>query len=49
MDTLFNPIEITPAIKAGACIIQIGGNLADWVAMADWLNWPAGWRPRLPR
>jgi 5-(aminomethyl)-3-furanmethanol phosphate kinase len=38
MDSIFNPIEIAPAIKAGACVIQIGGNLADWVAMADWLT-----------
>jgi aspartokinase-like uncharacterized kinase len=38
MDTFFNPIETTPASKAGTCVIQIGGNLADWVAMADWLN-----------
>ena len=38
MDTLFNPPENAIAARAGACVIQIGGNLADWVAMADWLT-----------
>ena len=38
MDSVFNPTETAPAVKAGACVIQIGGNLADWVAMADWLT-----------
>src|SRR5690242_7764731 len=38
MDSIFNSTETAPANKAGACVIQIGGNLADWVAMADWLN-----------
>jgi len=38
MDTLFNPPENAITARAGACVIQIGGNLADWVAMADWLT-----------
>jgi 5-(aminomethyl)-3-furanmethanol phosphate kinase len=38
MDTLFNPTKTAPATKAGACVIQIGGNPADWVTMADWLS-----------
>jgi len=38
MDTLFDPTETAPAVKAGACVIQIGGNLADWVTMTDWLT-----------
>ena len=38
MDTVFDPTETAAAVKAGACVIQIGGNLADWVAMADWLT-----------
>jgi len=37
-DTRFDPTETAPTTRAGACVIQIGCNLADWVAMADWLN-----------
>jgi 5-(aminomethyl)-3-furanmethanol phosphate kinase len=48
MDTLFNPTETAPATKAGACVIQIGGNLADWVAMADWLNLAGRLAARVP-
>ena len=35
MDTLFDPTETAPAKTSGACVIRIGSNLADWVAMAD--------------
>ena len=35
---IFDATETAAAVKAGACVIQIGGNLADWVAMADWLT-----------
>jgi 5-(aminomethyl)-3-furanmethanol phosphate kinase len=38
MDSVLNPTETASAVKAGACVIQIGGNLADWVAIADWLT-----------
>ena len=38
MDSFSDPTETAPASKAGACVIQIGGNLADWVAMADRLT-----------
>jgi 5-(aminomethyl)-3-furanmethanol phosphate kinase len=48
MDSVFNPTEAAPAIKAGACVIQIGGNLADWVAMADWLNLAGRLAARVP-
>jgi hypothetical protein len=39
MDTRFNPppIETAPPVLDNACVILLGGGLADWVGMADWM------------
>ncbi|UEM20635.1 uridylate kinase [Skermanella mucosa] len=48
MDTRLTPTEKASPTLEDACVIQIGGTLADWVGMADWMALAARLGARRP-